>query len=264
MGRRVIFLTLLALLGVAAPAAAATAPATGRLLVSLEGQGDRAQAAALVVLARAAARRAGPSVPQIGLVTVRPSGGTSLRTLARRLRRDPAVRAVQVERRARPRHVPNDPALTETETAPGTPPGTAVQWWAQRLGLFGAWDTTRGQAALIAVIDSGVDGSHPELAGKVRGTIDADTTPGEGGPLVDEDGHGTHVASLACAANQGSASPAPATTGPRACSSQDHDFGDAGVARAIVRPPTAARTFINPLRHRRRAHARRRASRRLR
>jgi hypothetical protein len=244
MGLRVIFLTLLALLGVAAPAAAATAPATGRLLVSLEGQGDRAQAAALVVLARAAARRAGPSVPQIGLVTVRPSGGTSLRTLARRLRRDPAVRAVQVERRARPRHVPNDPALTETETAPGTPPGTAVQWWAQRLGLFGAWDTTRGQAALIAVIDSGVDGSHPELAGKVRGTIDADTTPGEGGPLVDEDGHGTHVASLACAASGDGLGLAGAGHDCGLLVAKT-DFGDASVARAIVEATDRGAQVIN-------------------
>ncbi len=231
--RRAAVLALLVTAAIASPASASQGEATGRLLVSLDEPGDRARAAAPAVLARAAARRSGPAVRQIGLVTVRPASGTSLRATAARLRRDPAVRAVTVERRARPRHVPNDPALGDAETAAGTPPGTAVQWWAQRLGLFDAWDGARGAGMLIAVLDSGVDGRHPELASKVRDTIDADETVGEGGPLVDEDGHGTHVASLACAASGQGVGFAGAGHDCGLLVAKT-DFSDASVARAIV------------------------------
>jgi subtilisin family serine protease len=237
-------LALLVTAAFASPASASPGEATGRLLVSFEQPGERARAAAPAVLARASARRSGPSVRQIGLVTVRPSGGRSLRALAARLRRDPAVRSVTVERRARPRHVPDDPALTDPETTSGTPPGTAVQWWAQRLGLFEAWDRVRGDGTLIAVLDSGVDGQHPELAGKVRGTIDADDTSGEGGPLVDEDGHGTHVASLACAASNQGVGFAGAGHDCGLLVAKT-DFGDASVARAIVEATDRGAQVIN-------------------
>src|SRR3954465_3683972 len=57
----------------------------------------------------------------------------------------------------------------------------------------------RGGGARVAVIDTGVDGAHPELANKIVATADFDDNLGDGPPTVDEDGHGTHVASLACA-----------------------------------------------------------------
>src|SRR5688500_15050014 len=117
--RPLAVLALLTSLLLTAPPVSASEP-TGRLLVSLDDRGTRATAAASAVLARAASRRAGPAAPQIGLVTVRPTGGASLQDVAERLRADPGVRAVEVERRARPRLVPNDPALGDAETAPGT------------------------------------------------------------------------------------------------------------------------------------------------
>lgn len=239
--RRAALLGLLASLACAAPAVAAP---TGRLLVSLEDRGSRARAAAPAVLARAAARRAGPSVPQIGLVTARPAAGRRVRALAQRLRRDPAVRSVAAERRGRPRFVPDDPALSDAETAPGTPAGTPVQWWAQRVGLPAAWDVSRGDEALVAVVDTGVAGEHPELAPTVRGTHDADPTPGAGGPLADELGHGSHVASLACAAagnGQGIAG------GGLGCGLLvvKSDFTDASVAAAIVAAADRGADVIN-------------------
>jgi subtilisin family serine protease len=220
----------------------ARAGETGRLLVSLEQPGAQATAAAPVVLARAAARRAGPAVPQIGLVTVRPADGGSLRALAARLRADPRVRAVGVERRARPRLVPNDPALTDAETAPGTPPGTVVQWWAQRTGLPDAWDVVRGAAATVAVVDSGIDGAHPDLAGKIRSTIDAE--PGGTGPLADEAGHGTHVASLACAAGGNGVGIAGAGLDCGLIVAKT-DFTDSSVASAIVEAADRGAHAIN-------------------
>jgi subtilisin family serine protease len=86
------------------------------------------------------------------------------------------------------------------ETASGTPAGTPLQWWALRENLPQAWRITHGDGALVAVIDSGVDSSQPDLAGKIAYVNDIDSEPGEGSATVDRSGHGTHVAGLACAA----------------------------------------------------------------
>jgi subtilisin family serine protease len=57
-----------------------------------------------------------------------------------------------------------------------------------------AWQTTTGDGALVAVIDTGVDATHPDLAGRV---LDGRDFSGAGtGATVDRVGHGTHVASL--------------------------------------------------------------------
>jgi serine protease len=115
------------------------------------------------------------------------------------LRKLPWVKSVSVERRHEQRFIPNDPALAQPETAPGTPAGIPRQWWAARENLFAAWDVTRGTGAKVAIIDSGVDGAHPEFAGKISAVLDND--PDDTGPAnYDADGHGTHVSSQACAA----------------------------------------------------------------
>jgi subtilisin family serine protease len=240
--RRAALLALLGLLVAGSPAQASEP--TGRLLVSLRDPGPRATAAAPAVLARAAVRRDGAQVPQIGLVTVRPADGRSLTEAAARLRRDRRVRGVGVERRARPRLVPADPALTDAEPAPGVPPGTPVQWWAEPLGLPAVWDVVRGSRALVAVVDSGADGTHPELAPKIRAAIDADPTPGAGGPLVDETGHGTHVASLACAAAGNGIGIAGAGLDCGLVVVKT-DFTDSSVAEAIVAAADAGAHAIN-------------------
>jgi hypothetical protein len=199
-------LTLVAAAAALVPAGAhaASSHATGRLLVLLkEPQGTTATASAArarAVIAGASARPAGHSAPQIGLVTARPRRGESLAALARRLRSDPRVHSVELERRFTPREVPNDPALNTPESAFNTPPGVVVEWWAERMGLPAMWDISHGTGAVVAVIDEGVDTTHPEFAGRIRETIKLDEDPGSGSPTTDESGHGTHVASLACAA----------------------------------------------------------------
>lgn len=240
MRRVLLSNVLLALVLTGATGDARAAPATtGRLLVSLQrppaGQASSAAARATAFAARARIRTDRPrSVPQIGLLTVRASAGESLRALARRLRAQPGVRAVQAEGRARLRALPDDPALITPETTLGTPAGITQQWWAERETLPRLWDRVAAVAPpLVAVIDSGVDGAHPELQGRVRSSHDLDTTPGHGGALIDEVGHGTHVASLACATagNAIGIAGSGLSCGLEVIKS---DFGDAGVARAIV------------------------------
>ncbi|MGZ6644065.1 MAG: S8 family peptidase [Solirubrobacteraceae bacterium] len=210
---------------------AAAAPGTGRLLVTLRPGAAAGHArAATAVAAAAGARPAGWSVPQLRLVTVRPRPGESMRALAARLRADPRVAGVQAEHRARIRFEPDDPALSEMETTSGTAPGTTVEWWAARSGFPQAWDVSTGAGATVAVIDTGTETTHPELADRIAGAQSFDT----GGPATsDPVGHGTHVASLACGAGNNRIGLAGAGLRCRLLVIRS-DFTDSSVAASIV------------------------------
>jgi serine protease len=214
------------------PATARADAPTGRLLVLLRepaGAGPAAHAsAARAVLARAGARRSGADVPQIGLVTVRPAPGDSLAALTAVLRRDPAVRSVQREYRLDLR-APNDAALAQPETASGTPAGTPVEWAYQRQGLPHLWDVTHGDSAVVGVVDTGADATHPELGGKINAAVDRGGGPGG----ADSVGHGTHVASLACAATNDARGVAGAGGNCRLVVERS-DLTDSSIADGIV------------------------------
>ena len=210
-GRRAA-LTAVVLVGLlslgAAPSAEAAKP-TGRYLVTFEkGATARSSAALPAVIARTGVRRAGRGVPALSIATVRGGPGA----LAR-LRRDRSVRSVSVEWERDLRRVPNDPALStpETRDTDGVPPGTPIQWALAREGFPSAWDVTTGQGAIVGAVDSGVDGSIADMAGKIAS---ADAV-GTSAPTSDSDGHGTHTAGLACAGTDNGAGIAGAGWGCR-------------------------------------------------
>ena len=60
-----------------------------------------------------------------------------------------------------------------------------------------------GAGVTVAVIDTGIDPDHPELAGRIS-PLSKDITPPEGKPLSDETGHGTSVAGVIAAIKDGS------------------------------------------------------------
>ena len=81
------------------------------------------------------------------------------------------------------------------------------------------------------VIDSGVDATHPDLAGKVAAAVDQEAPAGN--PLTDQVGHGTHVASLACAGTNNGVGMAGAGYNCRVVVEKT-DFTESSIDAAIV------------------------------
>jgi len=183
----------LVLVAAASSQAAERARPTGRWLVVFRHAATAQSSSTLsAVLARAGAERAGRGAPKLGVSTVRGSSAA-----IRALRRDPRVESVSREWYRVLRQVPNDPALHTVENEwGGVQGGGVIQWALGREGFYRAWGFTTGAGARVGILDTGLDGGHPDLAGKVA-TADA---VGTSDPLHDSDGHGTHTSGLACAA----------------------------------------------------------------
>src|SRR5918996_2678505 len=129
-------------------------------------------------------------------------GDRTIAQLRAELSDDPLVTAVHPEYRAEFRYAPNDPGLYVHD--PNAPGADFAQWNVLATGAEGAWNLARGSGGEVAVIDSGIYGPHPDLAGRISGAINLCTDPPVSGGCAgtgtgDEEGHGTHVAGLACA-----------------------------------------------------------------
>jgi serine protease len=85
-----------------------------------------------------------------------------------------------------------DAVATALDVSDGSDPYRAQQWDLTKIHDSAAWATSTGAGVTVAVIDTGVDASHPDLAGQVLPGIDyvSDTS----GTSTDPNGHGTHVA----------------------------------------------------------------------
>ncbi|HVF14846.1 MAG TPA: hypothetical protein VM942_09625, partial [Acidimicrobiales bacterium] len=66
------------------------------------------------------------------------------------------------------------------------------QWALEQIGAPRAWTVSRGLGIVIGIVDSGVEASHPDLAGKVALTADCmgRTVCLDGAGSADPDGHG--------------------------------------------------------------------------
>jgi subtilisin family serine protease/flagellar hook assembly protein FlgD len=109
-------------------------------------------------------------------------------TLAAVLREQPGVTSVRVAAKRHFVAAPNDQYLARQ-----LPVLDAVR-------ARQAWAVTHGSAGVrIAVIDSGIDVTHPDLADKIVGTYNAVTDSTDLSGMTDYIGHGTFVAGVAAA-----------------------------------------------------------------
>lgn len=91
----------------------------------------------------------------------------------------------------------DSPAPLSLATAVDTLRGN--QWALDRLEAEKVWsDYSSGSGAVVAVIDSGVDGGHLDLSGQLT-AAGVDYVTGTGTGRVDNHGHGTHVAGVVAA-----------------------------------------------------------------
>ena len=85
-------------------------------------------------------------------------------------------------------------------------PNFSNQWGLTKIEAPGAWDTTHGASNVdIAIIDTGVNYTHPDLAAKIVASVNC--TVSSSCPTMtttDPDGHGTHVAGIASASTNNS------------------------------------------------------------
>src|SRR5215218_3540938 len=75
-------------------------------------------------------------------------------------------------------------------------PLRARQWGLDVINADAAHQVTRGDGAVVAVVDTGVDASHEDLQGRLlagKDFVDNDDTPQDGA------GHGTHVSGIVAA-----------------------------------------------------------------
>src|SRR5690348_2389454 len=74
----------------------------------------------------------------------------------------------------------------------------SAQWFLQYLSVADAQKASTGSGITVAVIDTGVDGSHQDLRGALLPGFDV--VPGEAGNgWSDSDGHGTRMVGLVVA-----------------------------------------------------------------
>ena len=123
-------------------------------------------------------------VGQSDLYIVDLPANASEKAVAARLAHHPAFKFAEIDQEVFPELVPNDPYY-----------GSA--WHLPRIGASSAWGHSQGVGVTIAILDSGVDSAHPDLA--------TELVPGwnfydNNSNTSDVYGHGTKVAGAAAAA----------------------------------------------------------------
>jgi subtilisin family serine protease len=192
--RRRIAIPALALALVAAPAIASADPpqastAPKELLVRFEtGTGASARADAR----RDAGARFEQRLPIAGLELVRLEEGTSTAAAARRLEDEPGVLYAEPNSYRNAMRIPNDPyfgRLWGLDNSGQTVNGTTGTPDAD-VDAPEAWDVTTGDPAVtVAIVDSGISRSHPDLAPNLWANP-GETGAGRQSNGVDDDGNG--------------------------------------------------------------------------
>ena len=150
--------------------------------------------------------RAAGSLASAALLALLPLGPASWLTAANAT--DPSSSATaspSPKREVTATPSPSGTAVPKSTAAPSQGADTANgddvrhrEYWLNEYGITSLWSQATGKGVTVAVIDTGVDGNHPDLAGNVLRGTDVSGVGSEDGwqGLGAEPMHGTEVASL--------------------------------------------------------------------
>lgn len=178
---------LAALVVAAQPASAASAAtaagahqfAPGRILIGARAGLSGADLAGLLAVHGGKARKIGQSDLYIVDLAVR---GLE-KVVVEKLARHPQLKFAELDLLVKSTVVPNDPYY-------------GSQWHLPKIGAASAWNTTQGAGVTIAILDSGIDARHPDLAANL---VSGYNLVDNNADTSDVCGHGTAVAGTAAA-----------------------------------------------------------------
>lgn len=159
---------------------------------------------------KATARSVAPLEDLVNVYRLRLSPGADVESAVAELRTDPHVEYAHPNYVAHLDYAPNDPYFASSGSW-GQP--RADLWDIKKTRAPQTWDAARGAGVVVAVVDTGVDIAHPDLAGNIwtntdeiaGNGIDDDangyiddvhgwSTAFRSNEVSDQPGHGTHVA----------------------------------------------------------------------
>ena len=151
-----------------------------RVVLKAKGGLPKAQKEAL---AKSVGGKVVKEIPQIGLTVLELPPQASAKATAALLKRDKRVEFAEVDELVAHDLAVNDPSL-------------GSQWALAKIAAPLAWDTAQGEGQIIAVLDTGVLSTHPDLAGKI---VPGWNIASNSADTSDIQGHGTLVSGVAAA-----------------------------------------------------------------